>query len=76
LGYPRSGLERSDFVLWHKCEVPTASSNVRYREQPGKHMLALSFSGFDLISDISGCPETVARRGQAPAGIDHVGVMD
>src|SRR6202035_5250565 len=28
------------------------------------------------ISDISGCPETVARRGQAPAGIDHVGVMD
>jgi hypothetical protein len=25
---PRSGLERSDFVRWLKCEVPIASSNV------------------------------------------------
>ena len=23
---PRSGLERSDFVLWHKCEVSTGSA--------------------------------------------------
>jgi len=26
---PRSGLERSDFVLWHKTDVPLASTNVR-----------------------------------------------
>src|SRR5882672_12582962 len=28
LGYPRSGLSRSDFVLWHKADVPFASTNV------------------------------------------------
>jgi hypothetical protein len=27
--------------------MPTALRNVRSREQSGKHMLALSFSGFD-----------------------------
>src|SRR5258708_12580078 len=32
---------------WHKCEVPTASSNVRYQGQPGRHLLALSSSQFD-----------------------------
>src|SRR5258705_7562016 len=26
---PRSGLERSDFVPWHKADVPLASANVR-----------------------------------------------
>src|SRR6266567_7501954 len=33
--------------LWHKCEVPTSSDNVRVRGQNGKHLLALSFSQFD-----------------------------
>jgi hypothetical protein len=28
---PRSGLERSDFVLWHLWDMPTASSHVRFR---------------------------------------------
>jgi hypothetical protein len=37
-----------DVAYWHKCEVPTASSNVRVREQNGRHMLAASFSQFDL----------------------------
>jgi hypothetical protein len=27
--------------------MPTALRNVRYRRQSGKHLLALSFSGFD-----------------------------
>jgi hypothetical protein len=26
---PRSGLERSDFVPWHKTEVPAGSEDVR-----------------------------------------------
>ena len=30
-----------------KCEVPTASSNVRYQGQPGRHLLAMSSSQFD-----------------------------
>ena len=28
---PRSGLERSDFVLWHKADVLKASPDVRIR---------------------------------------------
>jgi hypothetical protein len=28
---PRSGLERSDFVLWHKADVLKASPDVRFR---------------------------------------------
>src|SRR5260221_8725781 len=31
LGYPRSGLSRSDFVPWHVCDMPTASSDVRFQ---------------------------------------------
>ncbi len=34
-------------AYWHKCELPTASSNVRVRGQSGKHMLAVSSSHFD-----------------------------
>jgi hypothetical protein len=32
--------------------MPTALRDVRSQGQSGKHMLALSFSGFDPISDI------------------------
>jgi hypothetical protein len=28
---PRSGLERSDFVLWHKADVLKASPDIRFR---------------------------------------------
>src|SRR3981081_115783 len=44
---PRSRLERSDFVRWHKREVPTPSSNVRVYGHSGKHILVLSSSHFD-----------------------------
>ena len=37
----------ADFRLWHETDMPTALGNVRCQEQSGKHMLALSFSGFD-----------------------------
>jgi hypothetical protein len=47
LGYPRSGLSRSDFVRWHETDMPTAMRNVRSRGQSGKHILAVSLSGFD-----------------------------
>src|SRR6267143_3695369 len=44
---PRSGLERSDFVLWHETDMPTAMRDVRSRGQSGKHLLAARISPFD-----------------------------
>src|SRR5260370_24735427 len=38
---PRSGLERSDFVLWHKCEVPTGSELVCFPGQTGSDRCTL-----------------------------------
>ena len=43
---PRSGLERSDFVLWPECDMPISSSNVRSQQYTGKHLLRLSSSQF------------------------------
>jgi hypothetical protein len=40
------------FALWHETDMPTALRNVRYQGQSGKHLLALSSSGFDPISDL------------------------
>jgi hypothetical protein len=33
--------------VWHEADMPTASRDVRFRGQSGKHLLAMSFSGFD-----------------------------
>ena len=38
----------------HETDMPTALRNVRYQGQSGKHVLALSFSGFD-----PGCVKTL-----------------
>ena len=35
---------RTEACLWHFCEVPTASSKVRFQGQPGRHLLSLSSS--------------------------------
>ena len=32
---------------WHKCEVLTVLRNVRFKEEPGRHLLTLSSSQFD-----------------------------
>jgi hypothetical protein len=40
----RSG---DDIRLWHQPDMPTLFRNVRTQGQTGKHVLALSFSGFD-----------------------------
>ena len=32
---------------WHKCDVPTASSNVRFQGESGRHLLTVSSSLFD-----------------------------
>src|SRR5713101_5317561 len=37
----------SGFVHWHETDMPKYLGNVRYWMNSGKHMLALSFSGFD-----------------------------
>jgi len=44
---PRSGLERSDFVLWHFPAVPTARSNVGYGEKPAN---ICSLPGFRILT--------------------------
>ncbi len=33
--------------FWHETDMLTALRNVRYQSNSGKHVLALSFSGFD-----------------------------
>jgi hypothetical protein len=33
--------------LWHKCEVPAASSNVRFLGHTGRHLLELNSPDFD-----------------------------
>src|SRR5262245_38596174 len=43
---PRSGLERSDFVQWHKSEVPERIDDVCSWGQSGRNMLAASLSAF------------------------------
>jgi hypothetical protein len=37
----------SGLVQWHETDMPTALGNVRSQGRSGKHLLALSFSGFD-----------------------------
>src|SRR5207302_1018520 len=34
-------------AYWHRTDVPTASANVCFSGQTGKHMLDLSLTGFD-----------------------------
>jgi hypothetical protein len=56
----RPSLRREDFSCqpgavhtWHETDMPTALRDVRSQGQSGKHLLALSFSGFDPAADIS-----------------------
>jgi hypothetical protein len=37
----------ADVCPWHETDMATALRNVRSQAQSGKHVLALSFSGFD-----------------------------
>jgi hypothetical protein len=45
----------SGLVLWHVTVMPKYLGNVRYWANSGKHVLALSFSGFD--------PQQTSERG-------------
>jgi hypothetical protein len=38
---------KGDFRVWHNSEMPARLGDVRYRGQPGRHVLALSLTGFD-----------------------------
>jgi hypothetical protein len=40
-------LQASDVVLWHETDMPKYLGDVRCWVNSGKHLLALSFSGFD-----------------------------
>ena len=43
----RCGLTASDFCYWHETDMPKYLGDVRCWVNSGKHVLALSFSGFD-----------------------------
>jgi hypothetical protein len=36
-----------DVACWHQTDMPTVFRDVRFQGQSGRHLLALSFSGFD-----------------------------
>ena len=38
-----------NFAFWHQTDMATALRDVRSQGQSGKHILAVSFSGFDPI---------------------------
>src|SRR6266481_9373860 len=38
---------------WHICDVPTASSDVPFQGQPGRHVLMLSSSQFDPLTNFA-----------------------
>ena len=40
-------MKAADLRVWHEAEMPKYLGKVRYWMNSGKHMLALSFSGFD-----------------------------
>src|SRR6266404_7552455 len=37
----------SNVTYWHETDMPTLLRDVRFQGQNGKHVLSLSFSGFD-----------------------------
>jgi quercetin dioxygenase-like cupin family protein len=45
----------------HETDMPTALRNVRYQGQSGKHVLALSFSGFDPTRTLVGTARIANR---------------
>jgi hypothetical protein len=45
--WTRNILHERDAPYWHETDMPKYLGDVRYWENSGKHMLALSFSGFD-----------------------------
>jgi hypothetical protein len=47
LGYPRSGLERSDFVLWHFSDLIGRADDVR---SPAKAEMVFGGSGLQATS--------------------------
>src|SRR5260370_17057507 len=56
----RDKTNNNNFRFWHETDMPTPLRNVRSQEQSGNHMLALSFSDFDL-----GCVKTCAHENRA-----------
>jgi hypothetical protein len=40
-------MSSANVFYWHETDMPTAMRDVRSRGQSGKHILAVSLSGFD-----------------------------
>ena len=69
----RPSLRREDFTCqpgavhtWHEADMPTASRNVRYWVKSGKHLLSLSFSGFDPTATLAALSGSPLIAGLAP----------
>jgi hypothetical protein len=45
-----------------KDNIRSLSLNVRYREQPGQHMLVLSITGFDPAKELFVCAKHAAKK--------------
>jgi adenylate cyclase len=60
---------------WHETDMPTALRNVRYQGQSGKHVLALSLSGFDPIRSFTRVtdrwPSRLIRGPRSSGGVDY-----
>jgi hypothetical protein len=50
----------------HETDMPTALRNVRYWVNSGKHMLALSFSGFDPTATLAALNGNTLDAGFSP----------
>src|SRR5258706_15504808 len=55
-----------DVAYWHQTDMPTVFRDVRFQGQSGKHLLALSFSGFDpgRVKTCARGPEPDIRSGE------------
>jgi hypothetical protein len=70
---PQSGMltaesSENDAVHWHKCEVPTILSNVRFRGDSGRLLLGLSSSQFDPSETLSLITSVADGVSLPPAG--------
>jgi hypothetical protein len=69
-------IQKAEVSCWHFSAVPTAPSNVGFREKTGRHMLNASSSHFDpersKLPCGNTCGQAAAHRGsRCKAGIAH-----
>src|SRR5258705_7839278 len=80
LSMPRTirnaGNSIDDVGLWHETDMSSLLRNVRSQGQSGKHVLALSFSGFDpgRVKTFF-LPQKLQAAGRDPRGRDRLSIF-